>query len=135
MWALEDNHLYMSKGGYSAYWKEREARCVPGARQAGTGGNGRRAGGRQEQSEGKHSRRARVDVERKPGQYRRQQEMAQLEQDIAAAETRLAELAAGLEEASQSQAVERVRELGQDYQMVEEGLRRLFERWAELEAT
>ena len=58
-----------------------------------------------------------------------------MEQDIAAAETRLAELAAGLEEASQSQAVERVRELGQDYQMVEEGLRRLFERWAELEAT
>ena len=135
VWALEDNHLYMSKGGYSAYWKEREVRRVPGAGQAGTGGNGRPAGGTQEQSEGKHSGRARVGVERKPGEYRRQQEMAQLEQDIAAAETRLAELAAGLEEASQSQAVERVRELGQDYQMVEEGLRRLFERWAELEAT
>ena len=135
VWALEDNHLYMSKGGYSAYWKEREVRRVPGAGQAVPGGNGRPDGERQEQSEGKHSRRARVGAERKPGQYRRQQEMAQLEQAITAAETRLAELAAGLEEASQSQAVERVRELGQDYQMAEEGLRRLFERWAELEAT
>lgn len=134
VWALEGNHLYMSKGGYSAYWKEREVRRVPGTGQAGTDGNGRPGGGRQEESEGKHSRRARVGGERKPGQYRRQREMAQLEQAIAAAETRLVELAAGLEEASQSQEVERVRELGQDYQMAEEGLGRLFERWAELEA-
>jgi ATP-binding cassette subfamily F protein 3 len=135
VWALEDNHLHLSKGGYSAYWKGREVRRVPEAGQAGTGGNGRPAVGRQEQGEGKHSRRAHVGVERKPGQYRRQQEMAQLEQAIGAAEARLADLGAGLEEASQSQAVERVRELGQDYQMVEEGLRRLFERWAELEGT
>ena len=134
VWALEDNHIYMSKGGYSAYWKKREVRRVPAAGEAGTGGNGRPGGGRIEQGEGKHSRRAGVGIERKPGQYRRQQEMTQVEQAIGAAETRLAELAAGLEEASQSQAVERVRELGEEYQMVEEGLRRLFERWAELEA-
>lgn len=130
VWSLEDGRLYVSAGGYNAFLAERQARrarkILSQASRRDSPDSGQRG----------HS----VHGTSKPANtsglnsFRRRQAIAELEQAIHAAETRLAELAVALEEASQAQAVERIRELGQDYQTVEQQLGSLLEQWAELEA-
>ena len=129
VWSLEDGRLQVSRGGYDAYLAARQARRAKISSKAVNTNwpdpGQRRRSGRATSSSGSTPR---------PGQFRRQQAIAELEQAIQAAQTRLAELTVALEEASQAQAVERIRELGQDYQTVEQQLGNLLEEWAELEA-
>ena len=54
--------------------------------------------------------------------------------ELEAAEARLKELGAALEEASHAQAVEQLETLGRDYQATEEDLARLLEQWTAMEA-
>lgn len=123
VWALEDETLYVSKAesplsAYNAYLADREAR-----RLADTD---------------RRPRSETVDRSqtRPPGQssYKRQQELAELEAEIEAAEARLAELAAALEDASHARAFEQLETLGRDYQATEEDLARLLEQWTAMEA-
>jgi ATP-binding cassette subfamily F protein 3 len=136
VWALEDGQLHVSQGGYTAYLAERQARRSAAVEPAPVDGNGRAAArphkGRESGKAAAHEPSRKTSVKRE--QLRRQQAAAELELAIQTAEARLAELAQALEEASRSQAVERIRELGQDYQNVEQELGRLFNQWAELEA-
>ena len=127
VWALEDGQLVVSEGGYTAYLAGRQARRSAAAQPTPGDGNGRA-------SARAHKARDSAKTSAKREQLRRKQASAELEQAIQAAEARLAELAEALEEASRSQAVERIRELGRDYQDVEQELGRLLNQWAELEA-
>jgi len=123
VWALEDETLYVSKAespltAYNAYLADREARRLADTtrplRSEAVGYSKPRPSDR--------------------NSYKRQQELAELEAAIEAAETRLAELAAALEDASYAQALEHLETLGRDYQATEEDLAQLLERWAAMEA-
>jgi ATP-binding cassette subfamily F protein 3 len=122
VWALEDETLYVSKAepplsAYNAYLADREAR-----RLADTD---------------RRPRSETVDRSqtRPPGQssYKRQQALAELEAEIEAAENRLAELAAALEDASHARTFEQLETLGRDYQATEQDLARLLEQWTAME--
>jgi ATP-binding cassette subfamily F protein 3 len=139
IWALEDGHLYVTRGGYGAYLAGRQARRVAaGVAPAGKDGrpdrHSRQLTRQTDSPRGGAPRRPDYRPPRKRGQYRQQQALADLELAIQTAEARLAELATALEEASRYQAVERVAALGRDYQATEQELTRLFDQWAELEA-
>jgi ATP-binding cassette subfamily F protein 3 len=132
VWALEGARLYVSAGGYAAYLAERQARRqadeVAAAGVAAPSPRTQRSAPARPEAPGADG------ADRKPSAYRRQQALASVQQAIQSAEERLSRLADALEEASQRQAVERVAELGRDYQDVEMELARLFDQWAELEA-
>jgi ATP-binding cassette, subfamily F, member 3 len=128
VWALEEGQIHVTKGGYHAYMAGKEARRAAQeaesfpmqAKEAGVNARG-------EKKEGDNNA-------RRKGEYRRQQALAEVESAIHATERRLAELAQQLEQASRAQAVEQVRQLGEDYQQAEEELESLFARWTALEA-
>jgi ATP-binding cassette subfamily F protein 3 len=130
VWSLEDETLYVSNAeaplsAYGAYLSDREAR-----RLANTDG-------RSQNSDGRSRSEAVTRSESRPhGQnsYKRQRALADLEAAIEAAEARLKELGAALEEASHAQAVEQLETLGRDYQATEEDLARLLEQWTAMEA-
>jgi ATPase subunit of ABC transporter with duplicated ATPase domains len=122
VWALEKGNLYVTKGGYAVFRNARQVR-----RQAESE--------RADQATNQRQKRKQLTASEKTGQrgqYRRQKEMKELEQAIESAEDRLSKLALELEEASQSQLVERVRELGQDYRAVEDELAYLLDQWAKI---
>jgi ATP-binding cassette subfamily F protein 3 len=146
VWALEDGHLYVSKGqaplsAYRAYLADRQARRLAAADRTSSTINGR-AAAREAQAgtspRGGISPRARTlsrsGTSQKREQARRQQALAELEAAIEAAEARLAELAAALEEASHTQAIELLPNLARDYQATEEELARLLDQWTAMEA-
>jgi ATP-binding cassette subfamily F protein 3 len=124
VWALEDGHLYVSKSqaplsAYNAYLADRQARRLAVADQTPSATNGRAAA--REPQAGRE-------------QARRQQALAELEAAIEAAEARLAGLAAALEEASHTQAIDLLPNLARDYQATEEELARLLDQWTAMEA-
>ncbi len=124
VWALEDGHLYVSKGqaplsAYNAYLADRQARRLAVADRAPPATNGRAAA--REPQAGRE-------------QARRQRALAELEAAIEAAEARLAGLAAALEEASHTQAIDQLPGLARDYQATEEELARLLDQWTAMEA-
>jgi len=128
VWALEDGNLYVSKSQsglrpYGAYLADRQARRAAVASQAIPAANGRSA-----------ARASQAEAVRRREQLRRQRALAELEVAIEAAETRLADLAAALEEASQAQAIDRLQDLGRDYQVTEAELGRLLNQWTAMEA-
>jgi len=129
VWALEDGQIHVTKGGYGAYLAGRESRLAEkdvravAAREMETAGRSRRERAPADSGNG-----------RRKGEYRRQLALAEVESAIHATESQLADLARRLEEASQAQAVEQVRQLGEDYQRVEEEMESLFSQWAALEA-
>jgi ATP-binding cassette subfamily F protein 3 len=125
VWALEDETLYVSKGeppisAYSAFLADRQARRLADSDQSK---DGRKRAGE-----------LRPEALRKREQARRQQALAELEAAIAAAEGRLAQLAAALEEASYDQAFEQLESLGRDYRATEEELIQLLDQWTAMEA-
>lgn len=130
VWALEDETLYVSKAdaplsAYSVYLADREARRLADTDR------------RSQTSDGRPRSEAVSRSETRPrGQnsYKRQQALVELEAAIEAAEARLAELAAALEEASHAQALEQLETLGRDYQATEKDLARLLEQWTAMEA-
>lgn len=132
VWALEDGRLSVTKGGYTAYLSARQARrqsseAVRDNNARGSQRAPRIAPASQPPPEAN-------EAPRKRSAYRQQQALASLQQAIEQVEARLSRLADALEEASQRQEVERVAELGRDYQAAEAELARLFDEWAELEA-
>jgi ATP-binding cassette subfamily F protein 3 len=130
VWTLEDAALYVSKAesplsAYGAYLADREARRLASV------DRGTQVSGPTRGSVASSSSDSRL---RSQNSYKRQQALAELEAAIEAAEAHLAELAAALEEASHTQAVERLRTLGRDYQVAEDDLARLLEEWTAMEA-
>lgn len=128
VWALEDGQLYVSKAeasipAYSAYLADRQARQLADAGRPAPAANGRTAASEPPAGTPPNHRQA-----------RRQQELAELEAAIKAAEDRLAGLATALEEASHAQAIEKLRNLGRDYRATEEELARLLDQWTAMEA-
>ena len=132
VWALEDGRLYVSRGGYAAYLADRQGRRQADEDDPGDGATATRS---QRVGPTRQPATERDGTERKRRTYRQQQALASIHQAIQQAEERLSQLAEALEEASQRQAVERVAELGRDYETVESELARLFDEWAELEAS
>ncbi len=127
VWALEEGNLYISraKSGlrpYGAYLADRQVRRETAGQEAPPT-NGRTA-----------ARESQFEALQKREQLRRRRALAELEAAIAAAETRLADLAAALEEASQAQAIDRLQALGRDYQTTEAELGRLLNQWTAMEA-
>jgi ATP-binding cassette subfamily F protein 3 len=128
VWALEDDTLYVSKGdaplsAYGVYLADRQARQLDGNKESDRSTNGRGGAGQ-----------SRRETEQKRARARRERELEELEAAIGAAETRLAELSAALEEASHAQAVERIQTLSRDYKAAEENLARLLDEWTAMEA-
>jgi ATP-binding cassette subfamily F protein 3 len=126
IWALVGETLYVSKAeaplsAYGAYLADREARRLASAEV-------RDVASRSEAGSPNESR------PQSQNSYKQQQALAELESAIEAAEARLAELAAALEEASHAQAIEQIQTLGRDYHVAEEDLARLLEEWTAMEA-
>ncbi|MFN8459394.1 MAG: ATP-binding cassette domain-containing protein, partial [Anaerolineae bacterium] len=123
-WALEpaSKSVTVVEGGYSAYLAYREAQT--GASQT--------ANGRTAKSSSQASREQ--SKAEKRAQEKKAKQIAGIESAVAAVESRLAELAQELEEASRAQDVTRLQQLGQDYQLTEAKLDELLTQWTEMEA-
>jgi ATP-binding cassette subfamily F protein 3 len=129
VWAIEDGELWVYDGNYSDYEEQRsreqEARGKglgirdkgPGARDKGLGARDKGLGARDKG----------LGI-RDKGQGARVKE---LEEDITVLEAQLAALSEELVAASMAQDAESLRELGSEYQRVDEELRRLLAQWAE----
>ena len=120
VWALEDETLFASKAdaplsAYAAYLADREAR-----RSVDSGSSIQISESRDE-------------TRKKREQARRQRALVELEMAIEAAEARLADLSAALEDASHAKAVEKLQALGRDYQATEQDLARLLDQWTAME--
>jgi ATP-binding cassette subfamily F protein 3 len=118
VWAIVEGELYAFKEGYGAYraWlaaRQDESRMARAAEK--TSSAVERASAKAAQREA----------------TRRSREIQQLEQTIQGLESRLAILATALEQAGNAQQVERVHELGIEYNQVETKLQRCIAQWAE----
>ena len=115
VWAIEDGELQVYDGNYSDYEeqksKEQEAK-----------------GKKQERKDKKRGARSRRQG---AGGKKQGVKAEELEEEIAALEARLAALEEELVAASMDQDVESLRELGGEYQRVNEELQRLLAQWAE----
>jgi ATP-binding cassette subfamily F protein 3 len=115
VWAIEDGELRVYDGNYSDYEKQRN-------KELGTRGKG----------QGVRDKGQRTRDKRQEARGRRQEvRVKELEEEIAALEARLSALGEELVAASAAQDVESLRELGLEYQRVDEELQRLLAQWAE----
>lgn len=105
VWIIEDGGLNVYQGDYADYLKRREKRERKGRRGA--------TKARERKREKEEAR------------------VAELEEAIAALEARLADLGQELAAASQAQDLDRLRELGSEYERAEGELERLLAEWAE----
>ncbi|GAH78995.1 unnamed protein product, partial [marine sediment metagenome] len=125
VWVIEDGELRVYGGNYSDYEEQRRRT--------------EEKEGKRKEEEGKRKRRRKeeVIVSRTPfdkilnlsGELSR---TAELEKDIASLEAQLAALGEELVAASAAQDVESLRELGLEYQRMDEELQRLLAQWAEV---
>ncbi len=123
VWAIQDGELreFRTYEDYREREKQREARSR-----------------RQKQGRGEHHDGSARDCSRRQREAARREaercalRRAELEQRIHELEMRQTELTAQLAAASQKQAVERVRELGEEYGEIEQQLDQLLGDWAEL---
>jgi ATP-binding cassette subfamily F protein 3 len=125
VWELEDETIYASKAeaplsAYDVYLADRQARQLAESERSSAA----------QEAPGEPS----PEAVRKREQAGHQKRLVELETAIEAAEARLAELAAALEEASHAQAFDRLQTLGRDYQATEEELAGLLEQWTAMEA-
>lgn len=123
-WALEPAAKSVSvvEGGYSDYLAYREAQMAIS----------QTANGRSAKSTSQASREQ--SKAEKRAQEKKAKQIADIESAVAAAESRLAQLAQELEEASRAQNVARLQQLGQEYQLTEAKLDELLTQWTEMEA-
>ncbi len=122
VWAIEDGELRVYDGNFSDYEEQR-------GRKQEARGKEQEARGRKQEARGKKQEAgSRRQGARKKGQRARAED---LEEDIATLEARLAALGEELVAASAAQDVESLRELGLEYQRVDEELQRLLAQWAE----
>jgi ATP-binding cassette subfamily F protein 3 len=120
VWAIEDGELRVYDGNYSDYegQRSRGAEVLSGAkeqeqRSKEARGKRREEGGRKQETKGR-------------------EQGLKLEEDIATLEAQLEALGEELVVASAVQDVESLRELGVEYQRVDEELQRLLAQWAEV---
>ena len=125
VWVIEDGELRVYGGNYSDYEEQRRRT--------------EEKEGKRKEEEGKRKRRRKEEVIvsrtafdkilNLSGELSR---TAELEKDIATLEAQLAALGEELVAASAAQDVESLRELGLEYQRMDEELQRLLARWAEV---
>lgn len=125
VWVIEDGELRVYGGNYSDYEEQRRRT--------------EEKEGKRKEEEGKRKRRRKEEVIvsrtafdkilNPSGELSR---TAELEKDIATLEAQLAALGEELVAASAAQDVESLRELGLEYQRMDEELQRLLARWAEV---
>ena len=123
VWLLENGRLHVYQGDYSAYLAQREKENQEAAESPVE--KRTPAQKREEERERARQREAR----------QRAQRIAQLEEEIASLEARLAELGRGITLASNAQILDRVRALGVEYEQVEAELNRRMAEWTEVHAT
>jgi len=123
VWLLENGQLRVYQGDYGAYLAQREKENQEAAESPVE--KRTPAQKREEERERARQREAR----------QRAQRIAQLEEEIASLEARLAELGRGITLASNAQVLDRVRALGVEYEQVEAELNRRMAEWAEVHAT
>lgn len=123
-WALEPvtKSVAVVEGGYSDYLAYREAQAM----------TSQTANGRSAKSTSQASREQ--SKAEKRAQEKKAKQIADIEAAITATESRLAQLAQELEEASRAQNVARLQQLGHEYQLTEAKLDELLTQWTELEA-
>jgi ATP-binding cassette subfamily F protein 3 len=119
VWAIVDEGLYAFKEGYGEY------RAWLAARE-----EERRQGRAVEKTPSEIEREAAKAAQRAAAQ--RTRAIEELEERIKALESRLAVLSATLEQAGGAQQVERVRELGVEYEQVEQELQACLAQWGEV---
>jgi ATP-binding cassette subfamily F protein 3 len=117
IWMLEGEHLHVYQGGYEEYlsMRERDAQERAAARAKETKTSPRRERRRSDQDGRKRKAR-----------------QATLEQVISGLETQLATLSAALEAAGIAQQLDKVRQLGLEYSVVEADLQRHLAEWSEV---
>jgi ATP-binding cassette subfamily F protein 3 len=122
-WALEPatRSVTVIEGGYSDYLAYREA-----LKSAQNGQNGQPARSTSQLS------REQTKAEKRAAEKKTKQ-LAEIENAVTAAETKLTELAHQIEAASRVQDISRLRQLGQEYQQTEAALDQLLTQWTELE--
>jgi ATP-binding cassette subfamily F protein 3 len=120
VWAVEDGELRIYEGNYSAYLEQLEAsealaraEAVPAAKQPTSTAQGRD--------------RARKQAEE--AARKREARRAELEAEIHELEATISRLTRELEVASRAQRVDRVYDLGREYEHVQEQLLRRLEEW------
>jgi len=125
VWVIEDGELRVYGGNYSDYEEQRRR----------TEENE----GKRKEEEGKRKRRRKEEVIVSRTAFDKVLSLsgelsrtAELEKDIATLEAQLAALGEELVAASAAQDVESLRELGLEYQRMDEELQRLLARWAEV---
>jgi ATP-binding cassette subfamily F protein 3 len=116
IWAIEDDQLYTHQGGYRAYLEERRQRQAA-RRESATPDGGPFDAAKQAEREARRKR------------ERRARRAAELEGQIAALESRLTALKEALAQASAVQQLDRVRELGVEYDQAERDLEGLMAEW------
>ncbi|MGA9348525.1 MAG: ATP-binding cassette domain-containing protein [Anaerolineae bacterium] len=116
VWTIEDEELRVYDGNYSDYEEQRS----------------RKQEARDKKQEAKGKRQETRSRKQETRNKRQEARAKDLEEDIATLETRLAALGEELVAASVVQDVESLRELGLEYQRVDEELQRLLAQWAEV---
>jgi len=119
VWAIEDGEMRVYHGNYADY-QAQTSRAV--GEQEGKGAKERRG-------KGQEARKKEQEAKEKQETW-----VKQLEEDIAALEARLAALNQELVAASMAQDVEKLRELGMEYQRVDQELQQLLAQWVEASA-
>jgi ATP-binding cassette subfamily F protein 3 len=128
VWAIEDGELRVYDGNYSDYEEQRSrgAEVLSRAKEQEQRGRGAEVlrGAKEQEQRNKEARDRRQEAKGR-------EQGAELEENIATLEARLAALGEELVAASAAQDVESLRELGLEYQRVDEELQRLLAQWAE----
>jgi ATP-binding cassette subfamily F protein 3 len=122
IWAIEDEQLWEFKEGYEAYqaWRAQHRQEMQAAQKATS----------RERTEREREREARKAAQQEEARLARRR--AELEKAIHELETRTAQLEAQLGAASEQQQVERVKQLGAEYNEVKTELEALLATWAEV---
>jgi ATP-binding cassette subfamily F protein 3 len=119
VWELEDGQLRIYQGSYDDYVEEKRRQRAAGEAES--------AQQRKRRGPAEREKRKEREVQRK--QERRSRQAGELETEVAALERRLAALTDDLAEASAAQQLDRVRELGIEYDQTQRSLEQLMAEW------
>jgi ATP-binding cassette subfamily F protein 3 len=120
VWAVEDGEMHVYEGNYSAYLEQLEASVALARTEPGLATE-------QQTSAAQGRDRARRQAQEAARQ--REARRAELEEEIHELEATVSQLTRELEVASRAQRVDRVYDLGREYEHVQEELQRRLEEW------